>query len=81
MKNNKWGPFFEDIPTADYSDTEINADTLAAYILEHPKWDPDWRDHAKQILDWSYGTFANKEYAQWGVVAINEQTVYRVPGE
>jgi hypothetical protein len=80
LKTNKWGPFFEDIPTADYSDTEINADTLAAYILEHPKWDPGWREQAKGILEWSYNTFANKEYVKWGVIAINEQTAYRVPG-
>jgi hypothetical protein len=80
LKTNKWGPFFEDIPTGDWSDTEINADTLAAYFLEHPEWDPDWRQQAKRILDWSYNTFANKEYTKWGVVVINEQTVYMVPG-
>ena len=44
MRTNKWGPFFEDIPTEDFSDTEINADTMAAYILEHPAWDANWRD-------------------------------------
>lgn len=76
----KWGPFFEDIPTSAYSDTETNADTLAAYILEHPDWDPDWKNQALGILDWSYREFANHEFEKWGVVAINEQTVYAVPG-
>ncbi len=80
LKTNRWGPFFEDIPTADYSDTEINADTLAAYILEHPGWDSDWRKQAKGILDWSYTKFANREYVKWGVTVIDEQTAYRVPG-
>jgi len=81
LKTNKWGPFFEDIPTADWSDTEINADTLAAYILEkNREWDPAWREQAKGILEWSYNRFANKEYVKWGVIPINEQTVYRVPG-
>jgi hypothetical protein len=80
LKTNKWGPFFEDIPTTAGSDTEINADTLAFYILEHPEWDAAWRDQAKNILDWTLRTLANQEYVQWGVVAINEQTVYRVPG-
>ena len=80
LRTNKWGPFFEDIPTSDYSDTEINADTLAMYILEHPEWDPDWKKQAKGILDWSYATFANHEFEKWGVVAINEQTAYKVPG-
>ena len=36
MKTNKWGPFFEDIPTQNYSDTEINGDTMAMYLLNHP---------------------------------------------
>ena len=80
LKTNKWGPFFEDIPTSAWSDTEINADTLAAYILDHPEWDAGWRQQAKSALDWSFRTFANNEYSQWGVVPIDEQTAYRVPG-
>jgi hypothetical protein len=81
LKNNRWGPFFEDVSTKDYSDTEINADTLAYYILEHPEWDPQWRSMARGILDWSYATFANHEADKWGVVVINEQTQYPVPGQ
>jgi hypothetical protein len=80
LRTNKWGPFFEDIPTGDWSDTEINADTLAAYMLENPQWEPNWRQQSKRILDWSYNSFANKEYTKCGVIAINEQTVYQVPG-
>jgi len=80
LKTNKWGPFFEDIPTSTYSDTEINADTLAAYILTHPEWDPAWKQQAKGILEWSQNTFANQEYVKWGVTPINEQTAYKVPG-
>jgi hypothetical protein len=80
LKTNKWGPFFEDISTSSWSDTEINADTLAMYILEHPEWDPAWRTQVKNILDWVYTTFANREYDKWGVTPINEQTAYKVPG-
>jgi hypothetical protein len=80
LRTNKWGPFFEDIPTEDYSDTEINADTLAAYILEHPEWDARSKEQARGILQWSYSTFANHEFEKWSVTVINEQTVYRVPG-
>jgi hypothetical protein len=80
MKTNKWGPFFEDINTENFSNTEINADTLAMYILEHPSWDPNGKQDAAAILDWSYKTFANHEWEKSGVIAINEQTVYKVPG-
>ena len=78
MRLNKWGPFFEDV--AEWSDTEINADTLAWYILEHPQWDADWQRDARAILDWSFATFATNRWAQYGVTAIQEQTHYRVPG-
>ncbi|HWI56024.1 MAG TPA: hypothetical protein VNZ22_02270, partial [Bacillota bacterium] len=78
MKSNKWGPFFEDI--TEWSNTEINADTLAWYLLEHPSWDPQWRPNARGILDWTLLTFGTNRWAQYGATAIQEQTVYRVPG-
>jgi len=80
FSTNKWGPFFEDILTADYSDTEINADTMAAFVLENPQWDSKWKEDARSMLKWSYDTLQNHEYDRWGVTVINEQTVYRVPG-
>jgi hypothetical protein len=76
----KWGPFFEDIPTEDYSDTEINGDTMAMYLLDHPEFDPHAAEWAAGILAWSDRQFSNHEFEKWGITAINEQTVYRVPG-
>jgi hypothetical protein len=78
MKTNKWGPFFEDV--GEYSDTEINADSMAWYILEHPQWDANWRQDAPAILDWTVATFGTNGWAKYGVTAIQEQTRYRVPG-
>lgn len=80
LKTNRWGPFFEDIPTSTPSDTEINSDTMAAWILEHPAWDAGWREQAKGALDWSYRTLANQDFTKWNVIPINEQTAYKVPG-
>jgi hypothetical protein len=77
---NKWGPFFEDIPTADYSDTEINADTLAAYILEHPAWGGDRKEQAAKILKWTEDRLGNHNFSAIHVTPINEQTKYLVPG-
>lgn len=42
LKTNKWGPLFEDVPTASWSNTEHSADTPAMYILDHPEWDAAW---------------------------------------
>jgi hypothetical protein len=80
MKTNKWGPFFEDVATENWSDTEINADTLARYALEHPAWDAQGKKDAASILEWSYQSFANHEWEKFGVIPINEQTAYKVPG-
>jgi hypothetical protein len=78
LKNNKWGPFFEDIPG--WSDTQINAVTFAMYILQNPDLFPDWRKDVKGIIEWTHTELGNKEYAKYKVEVMNEQTVYRVPG-
>lgn len=78
LKNNKWGPFFEDV--AEWSNTEINADTMAWYLLENPTWDPDSKRLARSILDWTLTSFGTNGWARLGVTAIQEQTAYRVPG-
>ncbi|MGA2812350.1 MAG: hypothetical protein ABSG16_13185 [Candidatus Acidiferrum sp.] len=81
LRTNVWGPFFEDVGTADFSNTEINADTLAFYILEHPEWDKNWQAQTRGILDWPVRELGNHDFAKWHVTPINEQTVYREPGQ
>jgi hypothetical protein len=77
-KNNKWGPFFEDVPR--WSDTQINAITYAMYLLEHPELDKEWQQNASDIIQWVYDSLGNDDYKKYGVICINEQTAYRVPG-
>ncbi len=78
LKTNKWGPFFEDIPG--WSDTQTNAITFAMFILQHPGLFPEWKKEVKGIIDWTYKELGNHEYEKYKVVVMNEQTVYRVPG-
>jgi hypothetical protein len=78
LKTNKWGPFFEDIPG--WSDTQTNAISFAMFIMNHTELFPSWRDEVKGIIDWTYGELGNKEYEKYKVTVMNEQTVYRVPG-
>ncbi|MDX2190249.1 MAG: hypothetical protein SFY32_10320 [Bacteroidota bacterium] len=78
LKTNKWGPFFEDVPG--WSDTQINAVTFAEYIMNHPQDFPNWKKDVKIIFDWCYKNLGNKEWEKYGVIAINEQTAYQVPG-
>jgi hypothetical protein len=77
--NNRWGPFFEDVPG--WSDTQINAVTMAMYMLEHPQiWGSSWQADARAALDWSNQTFGNNDWIEYGVQVINEQTAYQAPG-
>lgn len=78
LKTNKWGPFFEDVPG--WSDTQTNAITFAMFILQHTNLFPDWKREVKGIIDWTYRELGNHEYEKYKVVVMNEQTVYRVPG-
>jgi len=78
LKTNKWGPFFEDIPG--WSDTQTNAISFAMFILNNRELFPDWKNEVKGIIDWTYRELGNHEYEKYKVTVMNEQTVYRVPG-
>jgi hypothetical protein len=75
---NKWGPFFEDIPG--WSDTQTNAISFAMFILNHRDLFPEWKKNVKGIIEWTYRELGNHEYEKYMVTVMNEQTVYRVPG-
>ncbi|MGP8323833.1 MAG: hypothetical protein ACT6FG_07545 [Methanosarcinaceae archaeon] len=79
LKTNKWGPFFEDIHG--WSDTQINAVTFAQYVMENQELFPGWQSQVRGILDWVYERLGNQEWEQeYGVIVVNEQTAYEVPG-
>jgi hypothetical protein len=78
LKTNKWGPFFEDIPG--WSDTQTNAISFAMFIMDHRDMFPSWRQDVRGIIDWTYRELGNHEYEKYKVTVMNEQTVYRVPG-
>lgn len=78
LKNNKWGPFFEDVPG--WSDTQINAVTFAQFMMNHQDLFPGWKTEVKGIFDWVYKILGNRLWEKYGVIVINEQTAYQVPG-
>jgi hypothetical protein len=79
VQNNRWGPFFEDV--GGWSDTQINAITLAMYMMDHPQiWGSSWQQDARAAMDWAIQTFGNDDWIGYGVQVINEQTAYQAPG-
>ena len=79
MKENKWGPFFEDVDQ--WSETQINAMTFARFIMEHREYFPDWKSDALKIINWVHQNFSNGNWKKYGVTVTNEQSVYIQPGE
>ncbi len=78
MKENKWGPFFEDVDW--WSETQINAMTFARFIMKHREYFPEWKTDVQKIIAWVHKNFANDKWAKYGVTVTNEQTVYQMPG-
>jgi hypothetical protein len=77
MKENKWGPFFEDVDW--WSETQINAMTFARFIMEHREYFNDWKSDVQKIIAWVHKNFANDKWEKYGVTVTNEQTVYQTP--
>jgi hypothetical protein len=77
MKENKWGPFFEDVDW--WSETQINAMTFARFIMEHPTYFPDWKNDTKKIIDWVHTNLSNDKWKKYGVTVTNEQSIYKAP--
>ncbi|TAL63226.1 MAG: hypothetical protein EPN88_12510, partial [Bacteroidetes bacterium] len=75
MKENKWGPFFEDVDW--WSETQINAMTFARFIMEHRGYFPDWKNDVLKIIAWVHRNFGNNKWEKYGVTVTNEQTVYQ----
>jgi hypothetical protein len=77
MKENKWGPFFEDVDQ--WSQTQINAMTFARFIMEHRRYFPEWKNDVEKIINWVHKNFANDRWKKYGVTVTNEQSVYQTP--
>lgn len=65
LKNNRWGPFFEDIPV--WSDTQINAITFAKFMMENPQLSPHWKMEVKGVFDWVHKNLGDKAWIKYGV--------------
>jgi hypothetical protein len=84
MHNNNWQGYFEDIPI--HRDPGENPNQYspletARYLLEHPELDPEWRAHAKGLIDFVARTFAvdvqnrfgTEKGVEYGAEVISEQ--------
>lgn len=77
LKNNRWGPYFEDPPSG--SNSQINATNFATYILMHQNYFENWPSEVRKITAWVYHNFSNNDWGKYGVVVINEQSNNKLP--
>jgi hypothetical protein len=81
FRTNNWGPFFAIVPVWARTNTAINADTMASYILLHrDSWGPTWRAEAEQAMRWVDDALSHRQWSRYGVFPINEQTGDMRPG-
>ncbi len=85
MRNNVWTQYFEDVLI--YPDYRTNLNQYspmetARYLMQHPELDPNWKEHAKGLIDWVAGFFAQdsktmaglpEKGLQWGAEVVSEQ--------
>lgn len=85
MRNNVWTQYFEDVLI--YKDYRENINQYipmetARYLMERPELDPNWKVHAKGLIEWVTAHFAKDSTTmgglpekgnQWGAEVISEQ--------
>jgi hypothetical protein len=73
LANNVWVGYFEDVsPTMENMNQVIPLE-FARYVLLHPEKDPDWREHARKLIEWVKTTPKWPKYIVHGATVTTEQ--------
>src|SRR5882724_10568407 len=73
MANNLWVGYFEDVGPNMENMNQVIPLEFARYILLHPEKDPQWREHARQLIDWVKTTPKWPKYVVHGATVTTEQ--------
>jgi hypothetical protein len=73
MKNNVWVGYFEDVPPRMENMNQVIPLEYARYVLLNPDKDPDWRDHARKLIEWVKTTPKWPKYIVHGATVTTEQ--------
>lgn len=73
IQNQCWKGYFEDIrlDPENQNRDQYSALETARYLLDHPELDPDWKTHARDIIEWVRETFGAHPF--FTAVPIHEQ--------
>jgi hypothetical protein len=73
MHNNAWVGYFEDVQGSMDNMNQVIPLEFARYILLHPEKDSQWRQHARQLIDWVKTTPKWPKYMVHGAMITTEQ--------
>lgn len=73
MQNNVWVGYFEDITASMGNMNQVIPLEFARYILLHPDKDPEWREHARKLIEWVRTTPKWPKYMVHGALVTTEQ--------
>jgi hypothetical protein len=73
MHNNVWVGYFEDVQGSMDNMNQVIPLEFARYILLHPEKDSQWRQHARQLIDWVKTTPKWPKYMVHGAMITTEQ--------
>jgi hypothetical protein len=73
MRNNVWVGYFEDVQGSMDNMNQVIPLEFARYVLLHPEKDPDWHEHAHQLIEWVKTTPKWPKYMVHGALVTTEQ--------
>src|SRR5271163_278284 len=73
MRNNVWVGYFEDVQASMENMNQVIPLEFARYVLLHPEKDPQWREHAKRLIEWVKTTPKWPKYIVHGATVTTEQ--------
>ena len=79
MVTGYWTDGHSDVPvTSNTYRSNMSKSNAALYILDNPDFDPDWRTHIPQLIQWTETYFVNRTVGgepatDWGANIVGEQ--------
>jgi hypothetical protein len=73
LANNVWVGYFEDTAPSMGNMNQVIPLEFARYVLLHPEKDPQWREHARKLIEWVKTTPKWPKYIVHGATVTTEQ--------
>lgn len=73
LTKNVWVGYFEDVVPSMGNMNQVIPLEFARYALLHPEKDPQWREHARQLIEWVTTTPKWPKYIVHGATVTTEQ--------